>query len=249
MSKTTIREFNESGLRDFKTFLTLCRDNPTYAEYNETLKVKINELLTNKHLTRETKYSINEDLKFRNRFEFGEYLFTVFGDKPMEKHAGVLSWIALLFIDKICEINPKNNRLKVLSNYRYIPETNNSRRYYRHLILTPLLAYQRLKENSIMVLSNPLHESSDAVEAVLSRQDFWANENLMNLSKKLYFDEKIGRPKANAFSSRENPGNATRLARDLVPQLSMTYDLYDCSPETIFDLLPSEFDHWIDSNN
>jgi hypothetical protein len=244
MASVKIRKFNRSGLQAFEYFLDDLKSNPSNAEWNTNLKLKIDKILFDSDITSEFgDYEIDRDKKFENRYDFGEYLYGIFKSKHIEKEIGMLSWLALLFFDQICKKSGKSNRLQILSKYRYIPEIENSWRFYRHLVLTPILVWQRLKEDSILLLSNPLYESGDAVEQLMSRQDFIANENILSVARKLYFDENKNKLKPRAFSDSE-PGNAKRLARDIVPQLSMTYDLYDSPIEQILNLLPEEFDIW-----
>jgi hypothetical protein len=250
MAEVKIRKFNQVGLQRFEDFLNDLKDNPAHAELNEKLRKEIEELLFDENLTSEFhdgSYNIGRDKRFENRYAFGKYLFGIFRERHVEKETGMLSWLALLFIDQICKNIGNSNRLQVLSKYRYIPEIENSWRFYRHLILTPILVWQRLKQDSILLLSNPLYESGDAVENLMSRQDFIANDNMISVAKQLYFDEEKRKPKPRSFSDSE-PGNAKRLARDIVPQLSMTYDLYDATVNQILDLLPDEFEEWKNSS-
>lgn len=246
MVEIKIRKFNQDGIRRFEDFLDDLKDNPARAEWNEKLRRKIDELLFDESLTskyHDGSYKIDRDKQFENRYEFGKYLYGIFRERHVEKKTGMLSWLALIYIDQICKKIGKTNRLQILSKYRYIPEIENSWRFYRHLVLTPILVWQRLKKDSILLLSNPLYESGDVVENLMSRQDFIANNNMITVARKLYFDEDKRKPKPRAFSDSE-PGNAKRLARDIVPQLSMTYDLYDAPVSQIMNLLPDEFDEW-----
>lgn len=244
MGSVKIRKFNRSGLQAFEDLLDDLKSNPSHAEWNTNLKLKIDKILFDENLTAEFgDYEIKRDKKFDNRFEFGKYLYETFGSKHIEKETGILSWLALAFFYQICKKVGKTERLEILSKYRYIPEIDNSWRYYRHLILTPIVVWQRLKEDSILLLSNPLYESSDTVEKIMSRRDFIANKNMITVARKLYFDEEKRQRKVGAVTS-SRPGNMQRLARDIVPQLSMTYDLYEAPVSQIMDLLPSEFDHW-----
>lgn len=245
MTIVRIRSFNRSGLQKFEQLLDKLKDNPSLAQWDEKLRSEIDEILFNNEFTSEfgEDYQVDKDKEFDNRYDFGKYLYGIFRNTHVEKEIGMLSWLALLFFDQICKKSDKSNRLQILSKYRYIPEIENTWRFYRHLVLTPILVWQRLKEESILLLSNPLYESGDAVEQLMSRQDFISNENILTVARKLYFDEQKKKPKPRAFSDTE-PGNAKRLARDIVPQLSMTYDLYDAPVEQIMDLLPEEFDLW-----
>ncbi len=244
--ETVVRKFNRTGLLRFEDLLRTMRDNPKKAEWGEALKKEIDILLFDDTLSGKfgDDYFIDRSIQFENRYSLGKYLYSIFENRHLEKETGLLSWLALIYLDQICDKKGQRNRLKVLSTYRYIPEVENSRRFYRHLILTPLLVWQQLKEEAILLLSNPLYESGDAVEQWMSRRDFIANKTILKVAKILYFDEARKKPKVRAFTTSE-PGNAIRLAKDIVPQLSMTYDLYEAPVDQVISLLPNEFGEWI----
>jgi hypothetical protein len=220
MGKVKIRMFNQKGLQRFEDLLDTLKDNPARAEWDENLKAEIGTLLFDDELTSEfgEGYEIDRDKRFKNRYAFGEYLYGILRGKHVEKEIGMLSWLALLFFDKICKKTGQRNRLKILSKYRYIPEIENSWRFYRHLILTPILVWQRLKQDSILLLSNPLYQSGDAVEQLMSRQDFIANEKMITVARKLYIDEEKRKPNSKAFSASE-PGIMTHCLHVCIKHL------------------------------
>jgi hypothetical protein len=242
-----VRELNSAGIQAFSSLLDTMSLDPDKAAWNpgSYLKDQIEKILQSKEYTNIVAGDIQIDpaKTFQNRFEFGQYLFGLFGQRHIEKDAGLLSWIALLYFNQICEDKKQSGRLKILSKYRYIPEVDNARRFYRHLVLTPLLLCQRLQENAVFLLSNPLYESSDAVEQLVSRKEFISNPKMPSVARQLYFDEKKQKPRSGAFS-KSKPGNAIRLAQDIIPQLSMNFDMYTASKDKIIELLPEDFEGW-----
>ena len=199
MSQIQVRRLNKAGLRAFSELLDYLNNVPDRAVWHESsdLKEQAETLLYDDQYTEEIEDEIliDPDKRFENRFEFGRYLYNLFGLSHLERDTELLSWLALLYFDQVCEQKGKNGKLKVLSKYRYIPEVENSRRFYRHLVLTPLLLWQRMEEDAVFLLSNPLYESSDAVEQLVSRQDFISNPNAIAAARKLYYDDKKGRPR------------------------------------------------------
>lgn len=247
MREVHVRTFKPSGLRAFSELLDQLKAFPGQAKWQGgTRAYEKSQLLL---FEDEYSYSIQEertiepDKEFETRFEFGQYLFDVFGRKALERDTEQLAWLTLLYFDQVCEKKKGSDILKVLSKYRYIPEVNNNRRFYRHLVLTPLLLWQRLGVDSLFLLSNPLYESSDAVEQLVSRQDFISNPNAIAVAQELYYDGPRNRIRSGAFSNSK-AGNAKRLVRDLIPQLSVNYDMYVMSKDQIIELLPDEFEGW-----
>lgn len=247
MSEVKVRRFNQAGLTAFSELLDHLNNVPDRAVWHEgsELQEQAETLLFSEQYSDETEEDIliDTEKRFENRFEFGRYLFGLFGHQHLERDTGLLSWLALLYFDQICDQKGKNGKLKILSKYRYIPEVENSRRFYRHLVLTPLLLWQRMEEDAVFLLSNPLYESSDAVEQLVSRQDFISNPNAIAAARALYYDDKKSRPRTGAFTNSK-AGNAKRLVRDIIPQLSINYDMYMMSTDNILELLPDEFENW-----
>lgn len=247
MNKIKIKRFNEAGIEEVLNLLNELKLSPSKALWsnNSGLPERVLTLISDNKLTDDLEVDLYIDTgkKFDTRYEFGRYLFSIFKDKRIEKDKGLLSWLSLLFFDQVCKKNGKSNKLKILSNYRYVPEIDNDWRFYRHLVLTPLLLWQRMGEQSYFLLANPLYESSDAVEQLVSRKDFIANQNMVSVANELYFDEQKGKRKTGAFTG-SNPGNAIRLAKDLNAQLSLNYDLFITSKDRILSLLPDEFNDW-----
>lgn len=247
MSETKVRRLSGTGLTAFSQLLDWVSSDPDRAMWYEgsELRQQAESLLYGEQHSEkiEGDILIDPEKRFDGRFEFGRYLFGLFGHQHLEQDTGLLAWLALLYFDQICEQKGTNSKLKILSKYRYIPEVENNRRFYRHLVLTPLLLWQRMEEDAAFLLSNPLHESSDAVEQLVSRQDFISNPNAIAAAKTLYFDEKKKRPRKGAFTNTKE-GNAKRLVRDVMPQLSVNYDMYVMSKKQIIELLPQEFESW-----
>lgn len=249
MSENNVQRLNDEGIAAFGNLIDDLHNSPDTAVWKKgsDLRKRVQALIGDAKVTEPFNGNILIDLdrSFANRFEFGQYLRSIFGQRHLERDVGLLSWLALVYFGQICQKKGKSNLLKVLSKYRYIPEVDNSRRFYRHLILTPLLLWQRLGDRSLFLLSNPLYESSDAVEQLVSRKDFISNATMIEVARKLYFNEEKSKLRTGAFSDKR-PGNAKRLVRDIVPQLSMNYDMFVAPEDKIWGLLPDEFDDWKD---
>jgi len=99
-------------------------------------------------------------------------------------------------------------------------------------------------ENSIVLLTNPPFQGGDAVEQWVTSQEFIGNKKLIKVGRKLYFDESEESLKTGAFSEGKK-GGARRFVRKFVKQFSKNFDLYECSTKQIIDLLPDEYDEWL----
>lgn len=62
----------------------------------------------------------------------------------------------------------------------------------------------------------------------------------------LYWDDQKNTIKKRA-RNKTGPGVLRRFTKDIIPQFQMTYDLNSMNGEEILNLLPSEFNDWLDT--
>jgi hypothetical protein len=228
-----IRCLNEAGVAHFKNFVTSLR-----AGTDATIPYA---LLTSEDnsFPLETPVSV-ERKSVDNWFEFGRYLQHTL--KPLNRRDislkdGLWNWLALYYFDELC---PKSNgKLKPLDPAVYILSTPfNYQRYYRHLVRTPWLAVSD-HGNFAKVLLATQASHSEIAEQLGANQDIFGNPKIIASAYKLYFDETTQKPKRGAAG--KGAGSARRL-RQIIRQLSLTYDLQGCTSAQFLQLLPKEFD-------
>lgn len=238
--KLTLRKFTEEGVKAASELINELRDRNV--KWSNDLKLRIDKLLLDQELVIEySDVEINQDLEFENRFEFGKYLYEKIGDIDTEAELGLLTWLTFFFFDQIVEIK-KNKSIVYRSQENYIPQTHQFRAY-RHRIIAPYLAYRNMKEDAIIILTNPTYEGGDSVNNWLSRTYFISNKKAVKLGRLIYFDEDEKSLKTAAFSNKE--GNAINFAKNFIPQLMVNYDLYTCPIEKLINLLPEEFENFM----
>ena len=188
-----------------------------------------------------------DDRSFANRLEFGTYLCQVLEpvrtrDPRMTTDHGLWAWLAVLYFDQLC---PVHKGVRTVGNaYRYIPVTDDYRKYYRHLVAGPYLtclAHLERPESLRALLANPLHMPGDVYEQLASRQDLISNRNVVEAVSLLYYDPETRLLKPGAAG--RSAGSARRLA-DVLWQFDCTWDLWQMDPQAIVDMLPSEFDRF-----
>lgn len=188
--------------------------------------------------------------KFKTRWDVAKYLnslITSSGISDVERD--IPFWVALtaFYFDVLCPIDITGER-KILKRARYIPETQNWRRYYRHLLLGPYLIYRTHLDNperAMALLCKAPHVFTDVDEQILAYQELVTNKAVVELTTKLYYNPKTKNLKYGAQS--KGPGSPRRLAT-VLDQFSLTWDLYASTTDEILNLLPNEFDKFAKSS-
>lgn len=151
--------------------------------------------------------------------------------------------LAARYFQVLCKTQA--GRLKPGERARWIPNSG-SFRYYRHLLAGPYLivgTHADDTKRALAVLSGHVSEPGDIAEQMVSRQEIVTNPHLMEAITKLYIDSTTLKPKRGAASKTR--GGARRLAT-LIDQLDLTWDVYGISADSFLELLPQEFDKFLD---
>lgn len=202
-------------------------------------------LLENSEYSDELEGEIDEDMEFSSRQEMGSYLAECL--PPFEKVSsqhGLWDWISLRYFDQLCPPNKEGGR-HIRDTSKYVLSDSYSD-FYRHLVRTSVLLYKDWEDGARLFLSTKPGESGDFIEQMMSRQHTISKPPFVRAAIQLYLDEKKGKPKTGAATPSKN-GNIRRFV-NMEPQLSLTYDLYQMTPEQIIGLLPVEFKEWTKIN-
>lgn len=184
-----------------------------------------------------------EDRSFENRFEAAAYLDNCFSDprlQGIEGDKGLWAWLSLFYFEQLCKTDDEG-RCRPGEMARWIPENDNFRKYYRHLLRGPFSIYKAHRDEpqrALALLCGPLQEPGDVVEQLSARQELVTNPGVMKVATTLYYDSETGRLRRGAAG--RGPGSARRLA-DLFNQLDITWDLYGMTSNELIMLLPQEF--------
>ncbi|OAI41706.1 hypothetical protein AYO40_02620 [Planctomycetaceae bacterium SCGC AG-212-D15] len=234
-----LRRLNAAGIALFEQYLAVLRggdtaDPPTGAlaspDYSEPLDAQI-EI---------------DDRDFDSRLEWAKYIDEKLegkGLKNVERDVGLWAWLALFHVKRLLP-SKKNGRKKLGEAAMWVPQINDYRRYYRHLLAGPYRIYRahRTEPNSALILlGGPFGSHGEVVEQFASRLEIVTNRGLIESLTMLYWDANGGRLRRGAGG--KDAGSARRLA-DVLRQFDLTWDLYSLSSPSFLGLLPKEFDRF-----
>lgn len=234
---TDVRRFTDHGIKRFTDFLdSLTGDTPEPYPAN---------LLTNPEATEEIRPATAiEKREFGRRYDAAEYLYHLFagsGLTEVEHDRGLWAWLSFFYFDELCPPNAKGQR-KPGQHARWVPESGDSWRYYRHLLAGPYriyAAHSDSPERALLVLCGPLDRPGDIVEQVASRQEMITNRGVMATLSSLYYDPESAKPRRGA-ANKDGKGTVRRFT-DILNQLDVTWDLYSLEVSDLLPLLPQEF--------
>jgi len=251
--RINLRKFNKKGLSEYISFLDNIRfhgsdEDPPFhllsdPQYSEKLI-----------LSDGRKIRIKTDQDFENQIDFGDYLLSIF--RTEEDLSQVLddekggSWLGLAFFNSICKRRKdKTWRVKELARYRL--DLEGRQKLYRHLVCGVLATYSIHRERSRLFLYGPLHQHARTLDVVGSAEELMLNPRLVEVLDLLYWDVDKKKPKPRTTSNKR-PLDEGVLYRFIGPgsfikQFEQTFDFWTMSCEEILELLPAEFDKWIDN--
>lgn len=231
-----LRRFTESGLRAFEDFLDSCTsDTPT--AYPEGI---LSDPLQTEPIDADVFLGPVIPV---TRFAMAKYLddaFEAAGFHPRRNDVGLWAWLACFYFRDIC-IESRDGRWKPGSITRWIPRSNDFRRYYRHLVAGPYAIYRAHRDNpnrAMAVLCQRPGSPGDLVEQLASRQQIITNPAIMQVASNWFVDSETGRQNKRANSKKA--GGARRFI-DVLAQFDVTWDLSMMSAESLLALLPTEF--------
>lgn len=236
-----LRRFTEAGIARFAEVI----DELRAGNDADVAALLVDESLTQ----RLSEDDVVDVVPFENRRAAAEHLDRLLvpfesqlGD--VERDRGLWAWLAAAWIDIIA---PKNDsgRRKIGASARWIPVTDDYRKYYRHLLAGPFRIYRAHRDNpdrAMAVLATEVGSPGEVVEQLASRQEIVTNRNLLDAITELYYEPESGSLKRGAAG--KDAGGARRLAGDILVQLDLTWDIYGMDPGEILALLPEEFDRF-----
>lgn len=188
--------------------------------------------------------------KFKTRWDAAKYLYSMLSSSGITNaERDIPLWVGLtaFYFDVLCPADDAGNR-KLRERAAYIPEPENYKRYYRHLLLGPYLIYRAHlpnPERAVGLLCKAPHIITDVEAQIAAYQELVTNPAVVELVTKLYYDPKTKTLKSGAGG--KGPGSPRRLVT-ILDQFSLTWDLYAASTEEILELLPKEFEKFAKSN-
>ncbi|MCP4097096.1 MAG: hypothetical protein GY748_12735 [Planctomycetaceae bacterium] len=185
---------------------------------------------------------------FSDRYVFGNRLNSLLSDldsSDIANDKGLWSALALLWFESLCPPKPSGSR-NLKAEYLYILSSD-YRHYYRHLVRSPWQLVRDHAQNAKFLLiaprnnKYPLAIHGEILEQFGGRQQVLASQEIIRAANNLYFDPTTNRPRKGAAGSGK--GSARRFGM-VFRQFDLTYDPACMPPDTLKELLPSEFDRW-----
>jgi hypothetical protein len=187
-----------------------------------------------------------EKRTFGTRYTAAEYLDDILiktGVAGVGRDVGLGAWLTLFFFDELCPPNKSGER-ELRERPAYIPDPQNYRRYYRHLLFGSLLifrAHRDAPKRAMGFLCKPLPIIDDIVGQLAAYQEIVSNPAVVELATQLYFDPISGTTKRGAGGKG---GGSPRRLVDILRQFNVTWDLYAMSLKEFWAVLPKEFDRF-----
>lgn len=191
--------------------------------------------------------SIDENKLFSTKTEMAEYLANLFGGvdigmADLIEENRLWTWLAYVWFDQVCPI--EDDGRSPGQRERYICGRSYSS-YTKHLVAFPYYVYSlHGKKRTKLFLEHPLDYVGDVTEQLGSNKYIMSSKNIMEALHRLYWDKENNQTKTGAMASNA-PGTFRRFNK-VTNQLKLTYDLHDMDPDKIIDVLPSEFDRWLE---
>jgi hypothetical protein len=230
-----IRRLTEKGLKEFTGFLDA-------VNAGQQFEIPY-ALLTDDDTSESIPADIDiEEPEFKNRFDAAKYLeerLSGASIPDLEHDKGIWAWLSLFYFKQLCA-QDKGGNSKPGELARWIPATDNFRKYYRHLLAGPyrvFRAHRDSPERAMALLDGPVSKPGEMAEQLASSQEFVTNPAVVELATKLYLDTEFKRKKG---SGGKGPGSPRRLAA-LLNQWDLTFDLYSMSTSDLSSMLPKEF--------
>lgn len=238
--KTDLRRFTPEGVAEFGRRVDFARLHKTnidldgLLESDESTQVIVGEKV------------VGDPPSFE-RYKFCEFLHEIFEThRNALSHTkvnvlldgGLWSWLAARWASRLT--STKGGKPFVGELSRWVFESQNGRRDYRHLLASPYRIYSQnvgLKDGLNLVLSGPVWLYNEFFEQVASRKYLHTNPEALRGLEILYWDPKRRKEKDGARAVVDRFGVVFN-------QLELTWDLGGMTAEEIVELLPKEFEIW-----
>jgi hypothetical protein len=234
---TEVRSFNEKGKAAFSALIV---------EKSSDISSQVKELIYDDAYT--TSLGFDLDLiEFETRYELAEHLWKSFApDKPGFPFAGdrnMWTWISAAYLPVLLG-NPAKIKL-IGEPARWVLEETTLRQH-RHLVSGPYVIFRAnfpRVEDAMAGLATPILKPGEVVERVAGKTGMFHGA-AMAVATELYYDKKSKKLKKN--SSTHEAGGPRRLSYFL-SQIDLTLDYPVMDKEHLIDLLPEEFNVFLDA--
>jgi len=236
-----LRRLNDPGIQAFAAYLGNLANDPA-------LPVPV-QLLDDSAASEPLQTSAAVEARaFATRFAAAEYFHGVIaasGLAGIDRDRGLWTWLTLFYFDQLCPKDGHGKR-KAGESARYVPNMDDARRFYRHLIYGPFAVYRLYQDKPQLLpvlLMNPLTVgTSETFRIFVENSELLAAPCAVDVANRLYYDPAKGKLRRGAGS--KNDGGCRRL-QDFINQITLTFDLQRLSADALLTMLPSEFKSFV----
>ena len=243
-----VRRLNTAGVTRFRGLLAQLRNG-------ETSTISPEEILTSRKTSSglNVALQIEADRQVISKKDMGRYLHEVLSPLNREdtiRRTGLWSWLGLFMFDVVCPSDPHTGTRRIREDWYYAFQPDdavpNYQTYYRHLLYTPYFLYRSFGGGAgRALLAGRVWVGGDMIEQIASRQEYISCRPVLEALDRLYYVEEGGLGRIKRGSTDRTRDGSLRRFVAFLQQIDATYDLYGLTCEKILDLLPPEFDDWL----
>jgi hypothetical protein len=239
METFKLRQLRDGGIKKMSLYLDSCNTESPLQYPEDILSDPVYaDTVSDVEIERRT---------FSNKLEISGYLHGLFvkaGMTDVAANKGLWCWLSLLFFEQLCP-RGRGGRFKPGARPRWIP-SGDWKTYYRHLLAGPYRVYYFHRDDpqrTMALMCGSINQQGEVFEQIASRLELVTNKSLIEATTRLYFDKDEGKNKRGAGG--KGAGSPRRLA-EVIDQFNLTWDLYSMEAPEIIELLPAEFDRFVE---
>jgi len=202
-----------------------------------------------------------EDRTFMSKFEFAEYIYEKIKYIEIQKLIKHEEWsflwdtLALKYFKSLCPKKGEKWMPKREAHYIFDTRSKVMPLKYRHRVYGPVTLYSKSPESVKPFFENvPPSHLGEYEEFCGSKGEFTRNPLMLKLTKHLYLSKDGSLIKGWTTSRKKFPGANVKYPKEgtvrrvvaVCGQLMRTYDLYDIPLDALLEILPAEFNGWLE---
>lgn len=237
----TLRRFTESGIEQFRQYLTQLRTEPSL----EPPMWLLGDDVATKPLSESVEVPTTLLGNRLTAAKMVDELLRTANLSGVERDIGLWAWLALNFFEQLCPVDGRGKRDPGALS-KFIPEVEETRRYYRHLLLGPYMLYVAHRDNPdrlrALLCDKPTIGTSETYRLFIENPTLISCNAAVEMATILYYDPDRGRIRRGAGA--KGSGGCRRLVQ-VLQQFDCTYDLPMLTCERLLEMLPTEFKKFI----